>query len=71
MALALSVLVLACMVWMAARIWRRSAWLAVVSVLAWPVFAFACLRFWGDEFSDIRVPFAVFVPTLWMAARFV
>ena len=71
MALALSLVVLACMAWMAALIWRRNAWLAVVSVLAWPVFAFACVRFWGDEFSDIRVPFAVFVPTLLMAARHV
>ena len=65
-----SVLCLLCIGWMAARIWRRSALLALVSVLAWPVFLFACLRFWGDERSDIRVPFAVFLPTLWMAARF-
>jgi hypothetical protein len=35
------------------------------------VFAFACLRFWGDEFSDIRVPFALFVPTIVMAAQVV
>lgn len=71
MSLALSIVVLASMAWMAARIWRRNALLAVVSVLAWPVFAFACVRFWGDEFSDIRVPFAFFVPSLWMAARLV
>ena len=71
MVLALSVVCLATMAWMAALIWRRNAWLAIVSVLAWPVFAFACLRFWGDEFSDIRLPFAVFVPTLLLAAQHV
>jgi len=65
-----SVVCLLCIGWMAALIWRRSALLALVSVLAWPVFFFACLRYWGDEYSDIRVPFAVFVPTLWVAARF-
>jgi len=65
-----SVLCLVCIGWMAALIWRRSALLAMVSVLAWPVFFFACLRFWGDEHSDIRVPFAVFLPALWVAASF-
>lgn len=63
-----SLLCLLCMAWMVARIWRRSAWLAVVSLLAWPVFAFAMVRFWGDELSDIRVPFLVFLPALWVAA---
>lgn len=62
-----SILCLVCIGWMAALIWRRSALLALVSLLAWPVFAFACLRFWGDEYSDIRVPFAVFLPALWLA----
>jgi hypothetical protein len=65
-----SVLCLVCIGWMAALIWRRSALLAMVSVLAWPLFFFAFLRFWGDEHSDIRVPFAVFLPALWVAASF-
>ena len=70
MIVAASVLSLACMAWMAARIWRRSALLALVAVLAWPVFFLACARYWKDEYSDIRVPLAVFVPALWVAAAF-
>jgi hypothetical protein len=66
-----SLLSLLCIGWMAALIWRRSALLAMVSLLAWPVFFFACLRYWGDEYSDIRVPFAMFVPALWIAATWV
>lgn len=61
-----SVLCLGCMAWMAARIWRRSAMLALVAVLAWPLLFFACVRFWGDELSDIRLPFAMFLPAIWM-----
>jgi positive regulator of sigma E activity len=61
-------LTLATMAWMAARIGRRNPWLAVVSLLAWPVLAFAMIRYWNDEVSDIRVPFLVFVPALWIAA---
>lgn len=56
------------MAWMAARIGRRNPLLAAVSLLAWPVLAFAMLRYWNDEVSDIRVPFLVFVPALWIAA---
>lgn len=62
------VLCLLCMAYMAARIGRRNPLLAAVSLLAWPVLAFAMVRYWNDEVSDIRVPFLVFVPTLWAAA---
>ncbi len=63
-----TLLCLLCMAWMAARIGRRNPLLAAVSLLAWPVLAFAMVRYWDDEVSDIRVPFVVFVPALWMAA---
>lgn len=63
-----TVLALLCMAWMAARIGRRNPWLAMVSLLAWPVLGFAMVRYWGDEVSDIRVPFLVFLPTFWIAA---
>ena len=68
MIVAASVLSLMCMAWMAARIARRSALLAAVSILAWPVFFLACARYWKDEYSDIRVPLAMFVPALWTVA---
>lgn len=63
-----TLLALLCMAWMAARIGRRNPWLAAVSLLAWPVLAFAMFRYWNDEVSDIRVPFLVFLPSLWAAA---
>jgi hypothetical protein len=49
--------------WMGAKIWRRNAMLAIVTVVLWPVSAFAAMRYWGDEISDIKVPFLLFVPT--------
>ena len=70
MIVAASVLSLMCMAWMAARIWRRSALLAMVAMLAWPVFFLACARYWKDERSDIRVPMAMFVPALCFAAAY-
>jgi hypothetical protein len=49
---------------MVAKIWRRNALLAIVTAFLWPVSAFAVLRYWGDEVSDIKVPFLFFVPAL-------
>lgn len=49
--------------WMSAKISRRNAMLAIVTVVLWPVSAFAAMRYWGDELSDIKVPFLLFVPT--------
>jgi hypothetical protein len=48
--------------WMAAKIWKRSAMLAILTLFLWPVSAFAVLRYWGDELSDIKVPFLFFLP---------
>lgn len=50
--------------WMVARIWKRNAMLAIVTVFLWPVSVFALLRYWGDELSDIKLPFLLFVPVL-------
>ena len=50
--------------WMVAKIWKRSALLAIVTVFLWPVSAFAVMRYWGDEHSDIKVPFLLFIPAL-------
>ena len=50
--------------WMVAKIWKRNALLAIVTAFLWPLSAFAVMRYWGDEFSDIKVPFLFFVPTL-------
>ena len=48
--------------WMGAKISRRDAMLAIVTLFLWPVSAFAVMRYWGDELSDIKVPFMLFVP---------
>ena len=48
--------------WMVAKIWKRNALLAIVTVFLWPVSVFALLRYWGDELSDIKVPFMFFLP---------
>lgn len=44
-------------IWMTVRIWRRSPVLAILSFLFWPVSIVALIMTWGDEESDIRVPF--------------
>jgi hypothetical protein len=44
-------------IWILVRIWRRSPLLAILSFLFWPVTIFALISCWGDEESDIRVPF--------------
>lgn len=43
--------------WMVVRIWRRSPLLAILSLLFWPASIVALIIYWGDEDSDIRVPF--------------
>lgn len=43
--------------WMVVRIWRRSPLLAILSFLFWPASIVALILYWGDEDSDIRVPF--------------
>lgn len=44
-------------IWMTVRIWRRSPILAILSFLFWPVSIIALITNWGDEESDIRLPF--------------
>jgi hypothetical protein len=51
-------------VWMIARIWKTSAGFAIASILLWPILLFAVLKFWGDEDSDIKVPFAVWAASI-------
>lgn len=53
--LAMTVLV----IWMVVRIWRRSPLMAVLTFFVWPVSIIALFTNWGDEDSDIRVPFAL------------
>jgi hypothetical protein len=50
--------------WMIARIWKTSAGFAIASLLLWPVLLFAVLKFWGDEESDIKVPFGVWAVSI-------
>lgn len=50
------------LVWMVAKIWKQSALLAIASIFFWPALIFALFKYWGDEESDIKVPFLVFVP---------
>lgn len=49
------------LVWMVARIWKQSVVLAIVSLFFWPALIFAVFKFWGDEDSDIKVPFVLFI----------
>ena len=50
------------LIWMVAKIWKESAGLAILSLLFWPALIFALLRYWGDEDSDIKLPFFLFLP---------
>jgi hypothetical protein len=49
------------LLWMVAKIWKQSAGLAIVSLLFWPALVFAVFKYWGDEESDIKLPFVLFV----------
>lgn len=44
-------------VWMCVKIWRRSPLLAIGAFFLWPLTVIALVLYWGDEDSDIRVPF--------------
>lgn len=50
------------MIWMLTRIWKQSAGLAIVSLVFWPALIFAVIKYWGDDESDIKLPFLLFVP---------
>ena len=49
------------LIWMTAKIWKQSAPLAVGSFLFWPIAIYALIHYWGDEESDIKVPFFLFM----------
>ena len=57
------------LIWMVIKLWKSSALIAIGSLVFWPVLIFAVFKYWGDEESDIKVPFFVFLPfsayTLW------
>lgn len=50
------------LIWMVIKIWKDSAVLAIASLIFWPALIFAVFKYWGDEDSDIKVPFLVFIP---------
>jgi len=49
------------LIWMAVKIGKRSMILAVGAFLFWPALIYAVIHYWGDDESDIRVPFFLFV----------
>lgn len=46
-----------CVLWMVARIWKSSPGLAAVSFFVFPVAIIPLIQNWGDEETDIKVPF--------------
>jgi hypothetical protein len=46
---------------MVATIWKQSAPLALGSFFFWPIAIYALFHYWGDEESDIKVPFFLFM----------
>jgi hypothetical protein len=51
-------------VWMIAKIWKSNAGFAIASLLLWPVLLFAVLKYWGDDDSDIKVPFGIWAVSI-------
>jgi len=49
------------LLWMILRIWKESTLLAIVSLFFWPALVYAVVKNWGDEESDIKVPFFFFM----------
>ena len=45
------------LIWMAARIWKSSPGLAAVSFIFFPAAIIPLIQNWGDEETDIKVPF--------------
>lgn len=60
-------------IWMCLRIARSSSMLAWMTFFFWPTCIFALFRNWGDEESDIRIPFlasvACFALSVWSLYR--
>lgn len=53
-------------VWMCVRIWRSSPAMAVVTFFFWPASVLALFSNWGDRDSDIRIPFALSLLTVFL-----
>ena len=47
--------------WMVLRIGKQSFLLGVAAFVFWPTLFYAVVKYWGDEESDIKVPFAIFL----------
>jgi 4-amino-4-deoxy-L-arabinose transferase-like glycosyltransferase len=52
-----SLLTMLFVLWTVARIWKSSPPLAAVSFLVFPVAIVPLIQNWGDEETDIKVPF--------------
>lgn len=44
-------------IWIVVRVWKKSPLLAILCFFFWPVTIIALFTNWGDEDSDIRIPF--------------
>ncbi|MFA5685294.1 MAG: hypothetical protein WCZ65_06780 [Lysobacteraceae bacterium] len=44
-------------IWAVVKVWRSSPLLAILCFFFWPASLIALIKYWGDEDSDIRVPF--------------
>ena len=49
------------LVWMLVKIAKQSVLLAILCFFFWPALIFALFKYWGEEESDIKVPFALWV----------
>ena len=61
------------LIWMVIKVWRKNALLAIGALFFWPVLIYALFAYWGDEESDIKVPFFLFVGLIvvvfWIASK--
>ena len=49
------------LLWMIVKVWKQSMGLAILSFFFWPALIYAVFKYWGDEESDIKVPFFLFL----------
>jgi hypothetical protein len=47
--------------WMLIKVGKQSTLLAFLAFFFWPVLFYAVIKYWGDEESDIKIPFAIFL----------
>lgn len=56
-----------CGIWLLVRIWKSSPLLAIVTFLFFPAAIISLVQNWGDEETDIRMPFFLCLVTWgWM-----